>query len=270
MDLSLIGKYGECVFDTFVDRLTASSITIHAAWLRPADNPFSEKKDITDIFLQILGFRGGVSLFEERMSPRDLLADGDRPSKRASGWGWGWGFWWRTPKRSASAAIQEGPDKPHWLCVEFSVPGNVKFTACYRIPDEPVTFPPSSTDPRRMTPIDKQIISAAIVDITDDEYDEEQPVLLDFTSWMRSMAGPNGDFFGRSSIDIRLAIAETLVGKRTQSFLYSFLDHIVAGKKAATILGYANDSEITVNVRDFACSAPPPPENIPDQLGIKK
>ena len=185
-----------------------------------------------------------------------------------------------------SAAILEEPEKPHWLCVEFSVPGSVDFAVCYKIPEETVTFPPPSTDPQRMTTIDAQIISAAVVidqeessegksdaaaseggsevaaaatEEEDENEEQERTVLLDFTACLQKMAGPNGDFFGRPSLDMRLAMAESLDRGRTEDVLHTFLDQAIRGRKASTVLGYANGSEISVNPLDFPCSAPRAP-----------
>lgn len=246
MDLSLVGKYGECVFDTFVDRLTASSITIREAWLRPAECPFLAKIDVTAGFMRILGRKGGMFLLNEGITPDELVAASASPQRRA-------GFWrvfMPMQTQRAEAAPLSGT---HWLCVKFSVPGNVDFVACYKIPDEVVTFPPASTDPKSMTPIERQIISAAVVDASDPDEDEPT-VLIDFTRHLQCMAGPNGDFFGRATVDARLAIAETINSGNAEKYLYALLDHSLSLKSVANAIEYANGAKITVNARYFPCA----------------
>jgi len=264
--MGLIGKYGECVFDTFVDRLTASSIKIRAAWLRPADCPFSDKKDVTLGFIRALSSRGGVSLLEQQMHPRELMTG--PPVRRLGGWGWMIGLS-SAPKRNTPATVaadaanaNEEPDRPYWLCVSFCVPGDVEFIACYKIPEETVTFPPLSTNPKSMVPIDNQIMSAAIVD-NDAVEDGEVNTLLDFTSWMQKMAGPNGDFFGREVLDARLAIAEALEARHRKNIYHVFLDHVISGKTVSTVVEYADGTEMTVVPRDFTCVTKPPEHDDP-------
>lgn len=258
MDLSLIGKYGECVFDTFVDRLTASSITIRAVWMRPVDDPFGAKKMVTAGFLKLLGSRGGVSLLEERILPKMLVSEQSTATggtaKKSGGWGWGWLPFGQTRAKSATSPETEHDNRPHWLCVSFSVPGGVEFIASYKIPEEPITFPPLSTNPRSMTPIERQIIFGGIVhDVYANQDDDDRVVLLDFTAWIQKMAGPNGDFFGRTSLDLRLAIAESITERQAaKRFFYMLLDHVLNRKIIATVLEYADGSDISVNTCDFA------------------
>lgn len=288
MNLEILGKYGGCVYDTLVDRINVNSINIKSAWVRPESNPFVPKLDVTEGFRRLLSSKGGIALLNQDVSVQDLTK---LPPPKKPFWQMFSGAAAITAAATAASAtaapaaaaataaqaqaqLQQHPapaEEPHWLCVSFSMPGDSEFTACYRLSSEQVTFPPLSADPRGLVQADRQIISATMVcdtytdDITgdtkdeDEEEEDEERILLDFTPSVQKMAGPNGDFFGRDVLDLRVAIANTAEAScQTLRLLADLLDLAVKGKSVRAKLEYADGSAGYADFKKFRCNEPLP------------
>lgn len=294
MNLEILGKYGGCVYDTLVDRINVNSIKIKSAWVRPENNPFVPKLNVTEGFERLLSSKGGITLLNQDVTVRELTSP---PQPKKSIWQMFSGAASITAAASATARaaavtaqaqaqLQQHPasavsataraaavtsaapaEEPHWLCVCFSIPGDSEFIACYRLPSEQVTFPPLSTDPRGLVRADRQIISATMVcdtysdddpscDNEGDAEDEEERTLLDFTPFVQKMAGPNGDFFGRDLLDLRTAMADSMESSgRTHRLLVDLLDLSETGKSARARLEYADGSVHYAGFKKFNCNA---------------
>lgn len=280
MDLGLVVKLGESVFDTLVDRLTAGDITIHSAWLRPAApaSPLVQKIDVTVEFKRLLSSRGGVSIVEEPISPVDLLPRNTAHPK--------WYTLWLSRPRSPVLSAMPAPPSVnmehqsaneirvvnYWLCVLFSLPGGANFIACYLIPEERVTFPPALIDPKSIIPLNRQITAATmrafvaapqadpeealalqLADVQNQADPEEEQVIVDFTKWAKMAAGPRGDFFSRQEFDLRVLLAEVFCAA-SHTIL---LDCTLKGMTIETTISYADGSETGVNACRFICTENP-------------
>lgn len=282
MDIaSLAGQYGACVVDTLVDRLNTSSIQVKRAWLRKEESPFDAPIDVTKGFIRALSKHGGsVGSARMALTPKELTAP--PPTKRATVPGYGFWNWWggsnsNNQQDSASATAkaindQDSNSALFWLCVCFSVPGNSEYVVTYLIPREEVVFPPLLANPKSIMPLERRILQAAIVaiipplpepdsDQTKEEEEEEDDIpvslvqedniLLDFTVQAQRMSGPNGDFFGRASSDMRLALADVTDGGPSASTWNRILEHIASRGSIRAVMCMADGTEREVDLRDY-------------------
>jgi hypothetical protein len=250
--LQLAGRFGESALDVFVERLNTSSITIDDAWLRPDDNPFADRLPVKPAFIKLLRAQGGMMITAQTVSPAALL---EEPADNS--------LWSRGMRAFHKKPSQAKPVLPKcWLGVNFTVPGGAHYTACYLLPEELVTFPPPMKNVRNMTPIDRQIVRCAIkavpkdppAELEDDDEDKAEPnTLLDFTDSVRAMAGPDGDFFGRAVVDLRLPLAEATESCRNpRQLLQKFVEHVSSKNETHVQISVADGSELQVQTALFS------------------
>lgn len=276
MDLSRIvsiaGSYGESVFDTFVERLSSSSVMVTEAWLRSAEDIFGHRIDVTRSFLQLLlEIGGGVLLDNITISPVDLIST--QPRRPSTTYAF-YDIRRLLPSSNNKAPNPVALPDPQWLGVEFKVPGGIQYTVCYRIPDEPVTFPPRMANTKTMTPISLKITRAVLSSVqggdddgvdkeTDDEEeedDDDDTVLIDFTASAQRMSGPAGDFFGRETLDLRLAIAENIHhtsashGTHGPTVLTRLIEHAASGNRGRATISTADGADRVVALANFGCA----------------
>jgi hypothetical protein len=249
MDLLCVaGNYGESFFGSFVERLNTSSIEIVGAWIRPVGDPMAARQDVFEAFIREFQACGGMMMVEKAIGPGALAN-----RRRASRW-----WWWPWPQTERRGDVETAEC---WLGVSFVVPGGSRYTACYKIPEEKVTFPPPIRNVRQMTPISRQIVRCALVrardgDDEDDGGEEEEDVLLDLTETTREMAGPDGEFFGRGGIDLRLSIGESSDARKAdQTTVRKLISHAVAGKAARVSMTIADGEQLTVDPKSFSWRA---------------
>ena len=185
-----------------------------------------------------------------------------------------------------------------WLGVDFRIPGGLDYTACYRIPLERVTFPPAKANPKNLADLDMQIISAQLSfhrdppaltatgtgeedddksitsdspregspetphrppDAEKEEEEEEEEVLVDFTQKCQSFSGPNGTFFGRKDLDLRLALAETIDSQMDGGQRAEFFSKLLCsacgggGPRFAVRIVMGDGTEVCSPLEKFVC-----------------
>ena len=209
--MALALRLGESVYDTFVERLQNSSLTIKQVWMRPCDKGlWYDRVDVTNAFVGLMyELGGGVVLHDCSITP-ELMVLLSEQERQSGGGGW---FGWARRGRQRAVSPPEVRQGPWWMVVEFQVPGGVVYSVCYKIPDELVSFPPKTANTTTFTPIGKQIISAVLrsVSTTEEEIEEEEEgdALVDMTEQLQRFAGPAGDYFEREIVDLRLSMAES-------------------------------------------------------------
>ena len=196
---------GESTAQVFVEQLTQTGhVTVVQAWLRPCTSPFTQRTDVTNAFMQLLGEQ--MVLTDTPIDPKTLVQKERALLENTSRRKWYWPF--AHGKKGRRASIDE--NEAQWLLVSFSKPGGAFYIACYRVPMETVTFPPINLSRTELVPISKNIMRCAVV-VRENQSDDEEITIIDFTDTARAMAGPCGDFFERPDIDLRLACAESQV-----------------------------------------------------------
>jgi hypothetical protein len=324
--VSLAGKYGECVIDTFVERLTTSSVTVKNAKLRSVENPLNTPAtDVTQGFVAFLNRNGNdVGTVEQKLESVAVLLPRKQEPRPPS-----WFPWRSRPVPLHCAAVTKDKDKNArgeeenanaWLCVEFSLPGGICYIVTYKIPEETIVFPPLAANPQRFTSLNRQIIQAGLfsytkaapVDVVNDKDEDEdedvarakasqkcekvpvkkgrsmsdgakrcaavavEPVpvmsrgtkeeenqeqediaeveeLLDITAEVCKMAGPDGNFFGRESVDLRIAIAD-VYEKPTVEVWTRVMTHLVSCADTRAMLMTADGCERQINLAAFSWS----------------
>ena len=265
MDLaSIASSYGEGVLNILAERLTINSARVKNAYLRPIDAPLSAKVDVTKGFSALIYKQ--FTITDQRLSPQELA---NASATRGA-------FWtgYRAP------AVPEVAEKC-WLCVIFSVPGGSVYMVCYVIPDELVTFPPAMLGSSKtiMSPSRQVTFSAILLgrpsDLScnptllpssssssfkkstdeeeekkgangessdEDEDEDEDENVLDITSQVRAMLGPDGTAFGRGWVDIRLAVADSVDEFSSPMDKAKLLDRILSALIRSTTVSVVVDT----------------------------
>lgn len=254
MDLtSIVSSYGGSVLDILAERLTINGVNVQSAHLRPNDNPMNTKIDVTKGFCSLVC--KNLMLTEHEIAPKDLIQSSSSNGWYRSIWG----------KRAPPAIVGSW-----WLCVLFNVPGGATYTACYRVPEERVTFPPVFLSSKTIMPLKRQIIFAAIkmravdsshtvredADEGSAEIDEsEEEIVLELTKQAQSMIGPDGTAFGRGWIDIRLAVADAVESVSNKAeFLNNILSLMVNQGKVYISATTADGEERSVDGCMWECT----------------
>lgn len=230
MDPSFLLRYGETVLGNLADRIATSDVSVRSAWLRPVSDPTSSSVDVTSVFVAMLTDEMGNvgTMIKERVLPSDLCRRGQSSM---------FGLY-----RKRAPKVPEGPQ---WLGVEFTVSGGIPYVACYRIPDEGVMFPPKMSR-TRITPLCRQIAFAGLIARGNDEDEDEE--VLDITEGVQRMAGPEGDFFGRGTVDLWLAMR---VGAPDQATWAAIVRPLISGARIEPTIRMGDGSELRVDLRDF-------------------
>lgn len=231
---SVLSSYGEVI----AEKLSVSAIRVLGAHMRPAADPFSEKIDVSRAMSSLL--KSGI-VVNRTISPRDLMPK--------SGW---------IPYLTGRAGARHPREKePWWLCISFDVPGGARYLHCTMIPEETLSFPPLLLSTRIM-PMNKQIVLAKLSAEEgeegggDDEggEGEEENVILDFTTRMREICGPDGDAFGRKWVDANLVIAEAIDSEPDKErVLHKILKFSITRRRPALQIIMADGSDVQANAR---------------------
>ena len=109
-----------------------------------------------------------------------------------------------------------------------------------------------------MMPLNRQVIYAMLAcggaEDEDDEDDEEDPI-LDMSTLMRQMIGPDGTCFGRNWLDLRLLIADALeTSGGSERALRSIIESALAGRAPKIVITMADGSTSPVNGPKWRCA----------------
>lgn len=285
--LRLAGSFGGSVYETLADRFKCAVSVVKAVWF-PRQTPYTGGVDVTAGFRgELLRIGGGISLVDARISTRRLLSQSGTDDDGAGGGGGGApasdsGGAWNACKRAfgfggggqhsprgRSGAVETGGERQSGrersvspvagpkanrgnLCVFFSIPGGAHYVVYYRLPEETVTFPPPAISGAvaTLTPLERQIISAGLIAVTQgvEEEEEEELVLLDLTDEIALLAGPDGSFFGRygSEDGADLSVAFALAASEGRVRLDSVLGWLLmpGGGRPRLALDYADGRRV--------------------------
>jgi hypothetical protein len=214
---SAVGSYGDGVLNILAERMSIGGASVQGAWMRPNEDPIDRKLDVTRGFSSIM--QSHLMLTDQPISPQELV---DLSCIRPAAYKLGKLFGVLMGRNERRGEPVSGN---WWLCVSFVVPGGSRYTCCYLIPKETVTFPPQMGDSARMlVPLCRQVTFAGILadalrsdagrnarEEQEEEEEEKEPiVILDITKCVVRMVGPDGSAFGRKWMDARLAVADAL------------------------------------------------------------
>lgn len=240
--LSVMGSLGESVLNIIAERLTMNSVSIKAAWMRPVNDPFSAKINVTKGFIDLIHRQ--LVLTDHQTTPQQLSDASVAHAMKLS----------LTGYRHVTAPTASGS---WWLCVSFVVPGGISYVACYILPEEPITFPPQTlcNTINTIIPIHKQILTASITRMNRDQDDEgQEDILLDISQQFRSMSGPDGTAFGRGRIDVKLAMANTIEDiSDKQTLLCKLFAAIAIPSIIQTIINTADGEQRPANGYIWIC-----------------
>ena len=195
--IRLAGSYGGSVYETVVERF-GQGVTVKRALFVPKSARYTKRIDVTAEFNELLSKTGGISIVDTQITLETLRKK--PPSQRK--------FWGLLTREEVVCTLddRESQATPGWLCIFFAIPGGSNYMCYYDTTVENVTFPPTGIVYNTMVPLHKQIVSCSLAVKGSKESDDDMEDLFDLTDLVTQMAGPDGTFFGRESVDLGLAI----------------------------------------------------------------